>query len=108
EARLIYRWTRRGQEPFGGRPNGQLGVCYDAASAGTISTCSAGIPTVTFGPDKSRQTNQLFYDTWAGSFATRYQAGNHEIRALIDVTQNRTFNNFVQNSLGSWYFDSLA
>ncbi|WP_010545111.1 TonB-dependent receptor [Sphingomonas elodea] len=108
EARLIYRWTRRGQEPFGGRPNGQLGVCYDAASAGTISTCSAGIPTVTFGPDNSRQTNQLFYDTWAGSFATRYQAGNHEIRALIDVTQNRTFNNFVQNSLGSWYFDSLA
>ncbi|GAA0734262.1 TonB-dependent receptor [Sphingomonas sp. ABOLD] len=110
EARLIYRWTRRGQEPFGGRPNGQLGVCDDAVStaASSATACGSGIPTVYFGPDNSRQTNELFYDTWAGSFATRYQTGNHEIRALIDVTQNRTFNNFVQNSLGSWYFDSIA
>lgn len=108
EARLIYRWTRRGQEPFGGRPNGQLGVCYDAVSAGSTTSCTTASPTVYFGPDNSRQTNVLFYDTWAGSFATRYQTGNHELRALIDVTQNRTFNNFVQNSLGSWYFDSVA
>ncbi|WP_066726451.1 TonB-dependent receptor [Sphingomonas pituitosa] len=110
EARLIYRWTRRGQEPFGGRPNGQLGVCDDAVAtvASSTTACGTGVPTVYFGPDNSRHTNVLFYDTWAGSFATRYQTGNHEIRALIDVTQNRTFNNFVQNSLGSWYFDSIA
>ncbi len=108
EARLIYRWTRRGQEPFGGRPNGQLSVCDDAASLGVINSCSSGVPTIFFGPDNNRHTNVLFYDTWAGSFATRYQTGNHELRALIDVTQNRTFNNFVPNSLGTWYFDSLA
>lgn len=108
EARLIYRWTRRGQEPFGGRPNGQLAVCDDATSTGVVSSCSAGIPTVYFGPDNNRHTNVLFYDTWEGSFATRYQTGNHELRALVDVTQNRTYNNFVPNSLGTWYFDSLA
>ena len=38
----------------------------------------------------------------------RYRAGSHELKALIDITQNRTFNNFVPNSLGSFYFDSLA
>lgn len=108
EARLIYRWTRRGQEPFGGRPNGQLAICDDANSAGSATGCSSGIPTIYFGPDNFRQTNQLFFDTWEGSLLTRYQAGDHTVKALVDITRNRTFNNFVPNSLGSWYFDSLA
>lgn len=114
EARLIYRWTRRGQEPFLGRPHGQFSVCSDATNnAGnpaqpSATGCSTGIPNVVFGPDNFRQTNQLFFDTWAGSMITRYQAGDHQIAALFDITRNRTFNNFVPNSLGSWYFDSRA
>lgn len=108
ETRLIYRWTRRGQEPFGGRPNGQFQVCVDPTAAGSATACSTGVPRIFFGPDNFRQTNQLFYDTWAGSFLLRYRAGAHSIAGLFEVTQNRTFNNFVPNSLGSWYFDSLA
>jgi hypothetical protein len=112
EARMIYRWTRRGQEPFGGRPNGQFQVCSDptndAIGKASATGCSSGVPNVTFGPDNFRQTNELFFDTWEGSFTGTYRAGNHTLQALVDVTQNRTFNNFVPNSLGSWYFDSLA
>lgn len=114
EARFIYRWTRRGQEPFLGRPNGQFAVCNDATSVGSVTACTTGAgstqgsPTIFFGPDNFRQTNQLFYDTWAGSLIGRYNAGDHQIAALFDVTRNRTFNNFVPNSLGSWYFDSRA
>ncbi len=108
EARLIYRWTRRGQEPLLGRTHGQLSVCADGTSGGSATGCSTGIPTITFGPDNFRQTNQLFYDTWAGSLLGRYKAGDHQISALFEITRNRTFNNFVPNSLGSWYFDSLA
>ncbi len=113
ETRLIYRWTRRGQEPFGGRPTGQFQVCADPtnnAGAGTPTAtgCSSGVPRIFFGPDNFRQTNQLFYDTWAGSVMGRLRAGDHTIAGLVEVTQNRTFNNFVQNSLGSWYFDSRA
>ena len=69
--------------------------------------CSTGSPQVFFGPDNSRQTNQLNFDTVEGSLLGRYRAGSHEIKALFDVTQNHTYNNFIQNSLGSWYFDSL-
>lgn len=108
EVRGIYKWTKRGQEPLGGRPNGQLQVCNDATSVGSTTGCSTGSPSVTFGPDNFRQTNQLFFDTWGGSFLGRYRAGAHDIKALIEVNQNRTFNNFVPNSLGSFYFDSLA
>jgi len=114
EARLIYSSTRRGQEPLGGRPNGQLQVCLDPTNnAGSLSRpsatgCSTGVPSLTFGPDNFRQTNQLFFDTWEGSFLARYRAGDHEVKALVDITEKRTFNNFVPNSLGAFYFDSLA
>lgn len=108
EIRVIRRWTRRGQEPFGGRPNGQFAVCADATSTGSATGCSTGVPQVFFGPDNFRQTNQLNYDTWQGSFIGRYQAGDHSIKALVEYTRNHTFNNFVPNSLGSWYFDLLA
>lgn len=108
EVRGIYRWATRGQEPLGGRPYGQFQVCDDAASVGSATGCSTGVPKITFGPDNYRQTNELFYDTWGGSVLGRYNAGNHTLQALFEVTQNRTFNNFVPNSLGAWYFDSLA
>jgi hypothetical protein len=113
EVRGIYKYNERGQEPLLGRNSGQLGVCVDPTtialvSGNTATGCSTGAPRIFFGPDNSRQTNQLFFDTWEGSFLGRYRAGDHEVKLLFDVTQNRTFNNFVQNSLGSWYFDSLA
>jgi hypothetical protein len=117
EARGIYKKTVRGQEPLLGRGSGQLGVCTDptdlltpsgANNTSSATGCSTGTPRIFFGPDNSRQTNQLNFDTIEGSLLGRYRVGDHEVKALIDVTQNHTYNNFVQNSLGSWYFDSLA
>ncbi len=108
EIRGLYKSNKRGQEPLQGRGSGQFGVCTDGTSLGTATACSTGVPRIFFGPDNSRQTNQLFFDTWGGSFLARYRAGSHEVKLLTEITQNRTFNNFVQNSLGSWYFDSLA
>ena len=108
EARVIYKKTVRGQEPLGGRPNGQFQVCNDPASVGSATGCSTGSPRVYFGPDNFRQTNTLFFDTWEGSFLGRARIANHELKLLVDVTRNHTFNNFVPNSLGSFYFDSLA
>ena len=117
EARGIYKKTVRGQEPLQGRNTGQFGVCNDptfntvtgggAQATTNVTGCSTGSPQVFFGPDNSRQTNQLNFDTIEGSLLGRYRAGNHQIAALVDVTQNHTYNNFIQNSLGSWYFDSL-
>lgn len=112
EARAIYKYNLRGQEPLNGRSIGQIQVCDDGVSQGTnaagLTGCSTGVPRISFGPDNSRQTNQLFFDTWEGQVVGRYTAGKHQVQGLIDVTQNRTYNNFVQNSLGSYYFDSVA
>ncbi|WP_203308337.1 TonB-dependent receptor [Sphingomonas beigongshangi] len=112
EARAIYKYYTRGQEPLQGRSIGQIQVCDDATSQGTtgsaLTGCSNAVPRITFGPDNFRQTNQLFTDTWGGQFVGRYTAGAHQVQALIDVAQNRTFNNFVPNSQGAYYFDSLA
>jgi len=110
ETRFIYRRTKRGQEPLGGRPNGQLQVCNDAINppGGPATGCSPTVPRITFGPDNFRQTNVLNFDTYEGSFLLRVRAGDHEVKGLVNVARNRTFNNFVPNSLGAYYFDSLA
>ena len=112
EIRGIYKRTERGQEPLQGRPTGQFTVCTDPVSinmgSNSATGCGTGVPQVSFGPDNFRQTNQLNFDTYEGSILARYRAGRHEIEALVDVTRNHTFNNFVANSLGSFYFDSLA
>lgn len=107
EVRGIYKYNKRGQEPLLGRTIGQVGVCNDTATTGSLTACSTGVPQIFFGPDISRQTNQLFFDTWAGSVLGRYTVNGHQLQGLFEVTQNRTFNNFIQYSLGGYYFDSL-
>jgi len=117
EIRLNYRQYVRGQEPLGGRGNSQFQVCLDptstttptgVANTSTATGCSTGTPRIFFGPDNFRQTNQLNTNTYGGSFLGRLTAGNHEFKLLAEVSRNETFNNFVPNSLGSYYFDSLA
>ncbi|WP_375403949.1 carboxypeptidase regulatory-like domain-containing protein [uncultured Sphingomonas sp.] len=112
EARLLYRHIKRGQEPLLGRGFAQFGVCTDPASLATggnntATTCGTN-PRVFFGPDINRQTNELFFDTWGGSLLARIELGDHEVRLLGEFNENRTFNNFLANSLGNYYFDSLA
>ncbi len=115
EARAIYKWYRRGQEPLLGRGFAQFRVCADTATQATLTTCApptnstaATLPIIAFGPDNSRQTNELFFDTWAGSLLARLRMNNHELKFLAELNEQRTFNNFLQNSLGNYYFDSLT
>lgn len=108
EARVLYRHTKGGQDSLLGTTGPQIRVCADATSVGSTTACTNGVPQIAFGPDNSRQVNQLFYDTWGGSLLARYQAGDHEFRALAEYNENRTFNLFVQNANGAYYFDSIA
>lgn len=108
EIRFSYKSYNRGQEPLGGRTSSQFQVCQDATSVGSATGCTIGVPRIFFGPDNFRQTNTLFTDTYNGSFLGRLTMGSHELKLLAEMTRNRTFNNFVPNSLGSYYFDSLA
>ncbi|MBY0519278.1 MAG: TonB-dependent receptor, partial [Sphingomonas sp.] len=109
ELRFSYKSYVRGQEPLGGRGNSQFSVCQDPVNNTVSATaCSTGTPRIFFGPDNFRQTNTLRTDTYNGSFLGRLTLNTHELKLLAEFTRNATFNNFVPNSLGSYYFDSIA
>lgn len=113
ETRFVYKSYKRGQDPELGRGFSQFRICTAPTSiilptVNTATSCGTGNPVVAFGPDASRQTNSLFTDTYDASFLLRYQAGNHDFKGLIQYVENRTTNAFLQNSAGSYYFDSIA
>lgn len=110
EARFLYKSNEVSQTPLNGLGFAQFRVCTDPTSViagtNTVSTCGTS-PIIAFGPDNSRQANELFFDTWGGSFLTRYNAGSHDIRLLAEYNRNRTTNLFLQNAAGNYYFDSI-
>ncbi|WP_230630999.1 TonB-dependent receptor [Sphingomonas sp. Leaf37] len=113
EARFIYKSNEVGSNPLLGNNFAQFTVCTAPtsivqATGNLVNSCGTGNPTVVFGPDISRQANELFFDTWGGSFEARYTAGGHEVKALAEVNANRTFNYFLQRVNGAYYFDSIA
>jgi hypothetical protein len=110
EVRASYRDYNRDQTPFGGREFPQFEVCLDPTSvtsgASTFITC--GGSRVFFGPDVSRQSNDLNTDNLSIDFTARKDAGSHRIKATFGYSEINTFNLFLQRSLGDYYFDSLA
>lgn len=108
--RASYRDYNRDQTPFGGRNFPQMEVCLDPTSinSGTNSATSCGSARLFFGPDVSRHSNQLNTDNLSVDFSARYDRGDHSLRFTAGYTRIRTFNLFLQRSLGDFYFDSLA
>ena len=110
EFRASYRDYNRDQTPFGGRAFPQFEVCLDPASvttgASTFITC--GGSRIFFGPDVSRQSNDLNTDNLSVDFTVRKDAGSHRIKATFGYTEINTINLFLQRSLGDIYFDSIA
>jgi hypothetical protein len=114
ELRVSYRDYNRDQIPFGGRANSQFEVCLDPTTTGTLTSCtlaSTGVlatPRIFFGPDISRQSNDLNTENLSADFSLDYTVGSHAFKALMGYTKTDVFNLFLQRSLGDYYFDSLA
>jgi hypothetical protein len=110
ELRASRRNYVREQTPFGGRDFAQFEVCLDPNSVnqGSNSATSCGSARVFFGPDVSRQTNDLETTNTSVDLTARFDAGAHNLRALFGYTKIDTFNLFLQRSLGDVYFDSIA
>ena len=112
ETRFIYKSNKVGSDSLLGNDFAQFTVCTAptsvVATGNSVSACGAGNPNIVFGPDISRQANELFFDTWGGSFQARYSAGAHDVKLLAEVNANRTFNYFLQRLNGAYYFDSIA
>lgn len=106
ELRASYRDYNRDQTPFGGREFAQFGVCLDPTSVGSGTSCAGS--RIFFGPDISRQSNDLRTDNLSVDFTPRLALGSHSLKGLIGYTKINTFNLFLQRSLGDVYFDSIA
>ena len=106
ELRVSYRDYNRDQTPFGGRQNAQFGVCLDPTSVGSATSCNGS--RIFFGPDISRQSNDLNTENFSVDFSARYTVGDHTLKAIFGYTDISVFNLFLQRSLGDIYFDSIA
>ncbi|MDE2596378.1 MAG: TonB-dependent receptor [Sphingomonadales bacterium] len=103
--RVSYRDYNRGQN-FIGAPFPQVGVCTDALSNGSATTCAG--TRLFFGPDISRQANVLNTDNLNIDLTARIEMGDHSVRLAAGYTKTDVYNLFVQRALGDLYFDSLA
>lgn len=114
EARGFYKHYTRIQEPLLGRGFAQMRVCTNPVSQGSLTGCegragqSGTDAVVAFGPDSSRQTNQLYTETWGGLLQARLTMNDHDVRVFTEIQDVSVFNSFLQNSAGAYYFDSIA
>lgn len=106
ELRVSYRDYNRDQTPFGGRDFAQFEVCLDPTSGGNALSC--GGSRLFFGPDVSRQANDLNTENLSADFTARFNFGDHTVKATVGYTDIHTFNLFLQRALGDIYFDSIA
>ncbi len=106
ELRASYRDYNRDQTPFGGREYGQFEVCLDPTSVGSGTSCAGS--RIFFGPDVSRQSIDLNTENLSIDLTARLETGDHSFRFIAGYTDVRTFNLFLQRSLGDLYFDSIA
>ncbi|MBG9995266.1 TonB-dependent receptor [Pseudoalteromonas sp. NZS127_1] len=70
-----------------------------------IETSDGG--TVYLGPDDSRQSNDLDYDTTTFKLAGTYYLDQHTITAGFEYEELEVFNQFVQHTQGEWRFDDI-
>jgi len=122
EVRGFYKDYKRGQDPILGRGFAQFQVCTAAqsdragfAGVGSAATgidlstnCANGSGTVSFGPDISRQSNELTSRTWGGTVQARLTRDDHDLRIFGEMSDTKIVNLFVQRSAGDYYFDSIA
>jgi hypothetical protein len=108
EARVSFRDYNRDQTPPFGREFGQLSVCLDPNTTGDLLRCTTGRPTIVFGPDISRQANELNTRNFNVQLQANLQAGDHNFKMLAERTDIDVYNLFLQRASGAFYFDSIA
>jgi hypothetical protein len=111
--RVGYNDYTRIQEPFNGTEFGQFGVCLiNGPTTGTPTpptpACANGVGRIQFGPDISRQANQLGVNTLGVEALARITQNNHDVKLIIERRSQAVDNLFAQNVSGNWRFDSIG
>ena len=80
----------------------------DAASSfGEMQIRTEDGGTIYIGPDDSRQSNALSYETVTAKIAGTYYLDQHTITAGYEFEELDVFNQFVQHTQGEWRFRSV-
>ncbi|WP_392344622.1 carboxypeptidase regulatory-like domain-containing protein [Pseudoalteromonas prydzensis] len=80
----------------------------DAASSfGEMQIRTSDGGTIYIGPDDSRQSNDLDYETTTFKFAGTYYLDQHTITGGYEYEELDVFNQFVQQTQGEWRFRSV-
>lgn len=119
QLRVSYADYVRLQQPLGGREFGQFQVCLDpvnpappavggAPNGSAPQVCSPGQQRINFGPDISRQANELDSQSLAIEFAATLKVENHTIKLIAERRRQDVRNLFAQRVSGAWLFDNLA
>jgi Carboxypeptidase regulatory-like domain/TonB dependent receptor len=108
QLRVSYQDYVRLQVPFNGRTFGQFQVCNVATSDTVPLVCPAGVGRIQFGPDISRQANELASQTFGVEFQAQLKMNNHALKFIFERRGNDFNNLFAQRVSGAFYFDSIA
>ncbi len=119
QLRVSYADYVRLQAPIGGQEFGQFQVCLDptnpappptggAVNGSAPLVCSPFQQRVNFGPDISRQANELDSQSLAVEFAATLKVENHTLKLIAERRRQDVRNLFAQRVSGAFYFDTLA
>lgn len=108
QLRVSYNDYKRLQVPYNGRDFGQFQVCLDPSAVGALISCTTGVGRIQFGPDSSRQANELFVKTLGLEFQARIQANGHDFKTIVEYKGQDMNNLFAQRVAGQWYFETVA
>jgi hypothetical protein len=117
QLRVSYADYLRIQQPFGANSFGEFRTCLDPTSPAPITgqtvaaaalACTVGQRQLTFGPDISRQANELDAQSLNIEFQATLQLNNHTLKLIAERRTQDIRNLFAQRVSGAWYFDSIA
>lgn len=108
QLRVSYADYVRLQVPIGGnRDFGQFQVCLDPLASGNPLQCPSGVRRLNFGPDISRQANELDSQSWAIEFQGTLKLNNHTVKLIAERRLQNVRNLFAQRVSGAWLFDGI-
>jgi hypothetical protein len=114
QLRVSYADYVRLQVPFGGnRTFGEFNVCLDPVNPTTTPgngplVCNPGTRRLRFGPDFSRQANELDSQSWAFEFQATLKLNSHTVKLIAERRTQDVRNLFAQRVSGVFTFDSIA
>jgi hypothetical protein len=109
QVRVSYADYTRLQQPVGGNTSlGEFRTCLEPTTTTPSNTCPAGTRQLTFGPDISRQANELESQSLNIEFNATLKMNNHTLKAVVERRTQDIRNLFAQRTSGAWYFDSIA